>query len=395
MPLIPQNYTRATKIFLTCLIFLGIVAFTGFPGMSGAQVASAPAQQNPCPGADGISEGIFGTSAGGGLHVPVKDFDAEASLDAIESSTANIQKTSAQTAYYLKQLCEKEFNYDPATQNAWVAIVGQYVGLVINWINNAYGAGNPIYATNPHVYYRNVDLGVSQAMIRDIQESDIDETIKRIMIRTLELQQIDKVFPDYIAKQFSGTNEEVWEAPDDFSWDAWIEGSMGTGNNVYDLASLVQGEYEARRQTALDVEREKLAWGQGFFPVEVCGQQVFSEDSADIRTCKTQTPGSLIKDLSAVVLSSALRQMENADELGEEISGRALYAMSSAFWSQGINFPIPIPGAYQQPLSPQEAQGALSDIKQQDDFLKTQDELLGLTSKEKSGVYFGESLPEE
>lgn len=213
-------------------------------------------------------------------------------------------------------------------------------------------------------------------------------------MRKLEYTEVELLFPDYIEETFTGTNKDIFYSDDKFTWEAWIEGSMHTENNLYDLSSLVEQEVEARRLQARAVEQEKLAWGRGFFPWEACGQKVFSERPEDIRTCKTLTPGALIQDLSSLVLGTVIRQIENADEYEEWISNRAFSEFNSVFYAGGLgNRTVDntvISPAQAAGSNPSVDGGELRAIFEEDIDIRAQNAIDGLTPKEKIGVYFND-----
>jgi len=278
-----------------------------------------------------------------GLYVPVRDASVGEDVADIEKDTAAIQEDTSAIRYYLKALCYKEFSLDHTIQQEWMNIVTLFMGRAINWINNAYD-GNPIYVLNPHVYYRNVELGVIDTMIREIVvligTEQIDFITGNIAIATLKQSKVDRWIGDFTQDwtQFEEgpKDKAIFRDENAFTLRAFIRGTLGPINNPIDFMELVRGELAVRVNAARDVEEQKLAWGRGFFPWELCGQQVFSGDPEDIRTCVTVTPGSVLQDLTSLVLGSALRQMEQADEYEEWISGRALWAMDAAFSPLGL-----------------------------------------------------------
>jgi len=287
----------------------------------------------------------------GGLYVPVKDFEAEAFLREVEDNTLALR-------YYLRQLCYKEFSLDHTIQQKWMEVMGKFVLRTVKWINTAY-SGNPIYVSNPHVYYRNVDYGVATALIKEIEclidpkkypsaevpyfkcpnsAAQIDAESGRIVIRSIEGTMVERLFGDLV-EDWTVTapqEKEIYEDRDRHTTEAFLFGTIIKPNNITNLLGLATNELEQRQKVAREVEEQKLQWGRGFFPWEICGQQVFTKNPEDIRTCRTLTPGALIQDLSSLVIGSAVRQIENADEYEEWISGNAFMVLHWALNNAGI-----------------------------------------------------------
>lgn len=350
------------------------------------------------PGNRGTGTGTGTQGFPGGLYVPVKDFEAEeylrriaGDINAIERDTNLIERDTQLISFYLKQLCYKEFSLDHTIQQEWMRVMGLFVERITDWVLSAY-AGNPIYVENPHVYYRNVDLGVTEAMRTDLEEAvaegRIDEETAIILRRTLLNSETELIFPDYV--QYSADELEQFKQTNEFAWDNWIAVSMDPNNNLYDLSSLVEYDIKQRRAAAREVERDKLLWGRGFFGMEQCGQKVFSEDPVDIRTCRTLTPGSTIQDLTSLVLGTAVRQIENADEYEEYISGIAFLQFNDVFSTAGLLYGLGTnnPG---NAASPRDIEISIGDVKEQENFAAGIVTFGDLFPKEKIGIYFGEN----
>jgi len=151
-------------------------------------------------------------------------------------------------------------------------------------------------------------------------------------------------------------NKTIWDDPNDFTWEAWEEGTGNPNNNIYDIQATVMREYEGRKAAAIEIEKQKLDWGRGYYPWEVCGAPVFSGDYRDQRTCETLTPGSTLQDLTTLVLSTTLRQMENADEYEEWISQDALRIVNDVLSDYGLrDAAAGTRGANGAPINPDEA----------------------------------------
>jgi len=123
---------------------------------------------------------------------------------------------------------------------------------------------------------------------------------------------------------------------EDAGWIRYHNLFINPENSLANLTFLAGAELERRLKETRSFEEQKLAWGQGFFSYEYCDQQIYDTGDADKRNCRIITPGSLIKDHVSLVLGSAIRQIENADEYDERISLGALTALNNVLGFTGL-----------------------------------------------------------
>lgn len=344
-----------------------------------------------------------GAGGGGGLYVPVKDFEAEDILEsisnniiAIERDTDLIEGDTQAIRYYLRMLCEKEFVHDHTIQHKWRVVISKFMKESMDWITNAYES-NPIFVTNPYVYYRNVEIGIANTLIEEIQQhikdGDVDPISGLLAMRSILSTFVDKLFGEYVEDwtKYDPVNKAIFEDREQFTWASFIGGTLQPINNVYEFEQLAMAELDLRKIQARGIEEQKLAWGRGFFPYEICGQKVFSEKPIDVRTCITLTPGSIQQDMASAILSSALRQMENADEYEEWISGRAFWAMNSVFNKYGILAEEPAlkaAGTIEDVIWPQNAEDQLKTAeKVEKEFIELAKKKGYIANTEKSAIF--------
>lgn len=414
-----MQHIRNKRIFLITLIpiiALGALLFFLYPQLAQAThyPPNTPGYTDPysgisgervCDAGDAQDTNIAVPATSSGLYVPVRDFRTEQDVADIEEDTALIQEDTSAIRYYLRQLCYKEFSLDHTIQQAWADTISQFVARVQRWINSAYGPDIPIYVTNPHVYYRNVDIGVLDTLITEIEglkaAGAVDEKSADIAIISLKRTRTDLLFDDLVEDwtvyEEGEEDKRIFRSRDEFTLQAWIRGTLHPTNNPIYFTQLARKELNLRRKVARSVEEQKLAWGRGFFPWEICGQDVFTGDPDDIRTCETLTPGSTIQDLTAIVLGTALRQMEEADEYEEWISGRAFWGMNAVFSSAGVRY-------NSTSITPEFSGGAISPVTAQEaliEFISEDAELFEALQnrnwipKARSTIFFNEErLPE-
>ena len=290
-------------------------------------------------GSSGISS-FSPFSLGSGSYVPVKDSDQielqENILEettGIHEDTTNIREDTAAIRAYLKDLCEKEFSLDPEAQNQWVQVAENLVGYAVNFINTAYN-DNPLYVENLYRYFDLVEKNVVETFITEINLSDgLDANVKMAL-----RQAITRAFPDNREWQFiieSTTNGSDGETN---FWNNERLKFIDPQNNQNIYAPAIT-ELGRRLVEARSYEEQKLAWGQGFLSYEECANEYFETGgiySFDLRNCDILTPGSIIKDHVSLVLGTALRQIEQADEYNEKIAAGAFAAINSVFNSRGL-----------------------------------------------------------
>jgi len=329
---------------------------TLFSGLFGGGGSAGPCGFVGAKGITGIPAPGPQIALGFGLHVPVKDFEAEAYLVTIMFNTfatgvntANIQGTNDTIRALLKDLCVKEYYLDPALQHAWARVIANLVDETYRWVTTAY-AGNPIFVTNQYVYYTLVDLGVYLTYRKEIEQSPIGLETKKELLKQLDRRQYEYLFPTtpfndpglpsnlqgWAPDNLSATIAEYTPPNDPNGWGLWHTTFVRDEKNFAGTFQYSEKEFERRRERALAIEQEKLAWGRGFLSYELCDLAIWTDIREDRRNCRIVTPGSLIQDQVAFVFGSSLRQMELADEFEEWIAPNTIIVLNDSLNFNGI-----------------------------------------------------------
>ena len=235
------------------------------------------------------------------------------------------------TRDYLRLLCEKEYELDHTLQHAWAKVIDQFVIETINWVQTVYN-DNPIFVTNQSVYYKLVDKNVFSTFVQEIAVSQIGPNNKRDILRYLFTNRFIDRFPYPLADVLNVPELAPDELPHNlqrfYTEEEWNRLTKAEGN-VVGVINIAQTELDRRIRETRTNEVNKLNWGRGFFSYEVCDLTLFTrlvntefstnlqKFPQDRRNCRIVTPGSLIQDQTSLVLGSALRQMELADEVDE------------------------------------------------------------------------------
>ncbi|HEY4486301.1 MAG TPA: hypothetical protein VJB70_01020 [Candidatus Paceibacterota bacterium] len=279
-------------------------------------------------------EGLLGIG-GGGSFVPVKD------ADVIKITTAIAGDTKVMRSY-LKDLCAKEFKLDPEEQHKWIQVSENLVRHTLVFMNTAY-ANNPIFISNPYAYFDKVSNGVFQTLaeeIRTMPAGTIDTKTHYELLQLVERLREQYLFPTLVQSDTIDLNALRNNFNEGGSWETFHNLLINPVNNPQGLTELLRGEVDKRLAQARSIEEQKLAWGEGFFSYEVCDEQLYQQNllGIDRRNCRIITPGSLIKDQISLVLGTAIRQIENADEYDERISQAAYTALNNVLGTTGVAF---------------------------------------------------------
>ena len=277
-----------------------------------------------------ITPGNLGNSSG---KVPVYDEWVIRNLIALgEAIQRSYQFSELQdhdlqrTSEYLRLLCEKEYEEDHTIQHAWANIIGEFVFETHEFITTGLN-GSPAFITSQEAYYQVVNIATARVFLQDVVDSpELGNDTKRDIIENVTRQMFAHKFP---------TDQQLADddLPDDLAGDFYGTGGYPTFNqllfdpdsNSAENKEQAYQELNTRINQQIEFEKEKLAWGRGFFSYEICDLAVYVQldgevNAEDRRNCRIATPGSLIQDQTSFVFGTALRQMEINDEYEEWIA---------------------------------------------------------------------------
>lgn len=266
---------------------------------------------------------------GGETHVPVKDFTQHKIQKVIGTGVYKIANDTNSMRTFLQDLCIKEYQLDPQAQNKWVLVAENLVKRTIDFVNTAYN-GNPIYISNPYSYFNKVSEDILITFYSEVElNTNIDKEVQFEILQMIKRKHFSNLWPNEIKNRPpKGNTSDIYQI---------YSTLVDPFNNPYDVFALARDELEKRLVEGRRIEEQKLAWGQGFFSYEICDDKEFlTYTSSDRRNCRIITPGSIIKNQTALVLGTALRQIENADEYNEKISQGAFSAFNSVLNSTGL-----------------------------------------------------------
>ncbi|MDP3726086.1 MAG: hypothetical protein Q8R36_02720 [bacterium] len=363
--------------------------------LKGAAGAIGGAISSVFGGAGGLASGALGSALdavglgaisglvglGGGEHVPVKDFEAIATQKKILSENAK------QTAL-LRSLVVKEYDLDPQAHAASNEAVTGALKQLFNHVN--YGNnGNPYYVTNVRNYYQDTSDRELQILMAELDRVFRGNNLIQGSVAQVYRDENRSSFQRLITPTVS--NAQVGAFMQDFNnggWGMWLQ-MLQPNNNPYGQFTLAEQERERRQSQALEEERQKLAWGRGFQPKQVC---LAKDYRGNCLYQYTVTPGATYQAGAADALKTLLEQMAANDELKESASPFVRTAFSNAL---GGASPTGFKSAGGNPFQPPPVDAASvantkrSLLTRMDEFISN--ELAYTTNKTKSLILLKET----
>ena len=201
----------------------------------------------------------------------------------------------------------------------------QLVTNMVDWIGSGFD-GNPSFVTNRSELFRSIsDEIFIDVLTNDIQDAYTNAPFKNALVSNLATDYSNRnSLPEYTLDQVVEDDEAFLAG--DFSkggWDGWFALTQNPGNNYYGAQNAAKSKIDAETGEAIENQKAELAENQGFLSLK--------DDSGNVIT-----PGSVISEQLNFNLGSGLRQLENADELGEIVTA-SLNALAQSAIQQGLN----------------------------------------------------------
>ena len=200
---------------------------------------------------------------------------------------------------------------------------------IVNWINRGFD-GNPAFVD---------DFGGFLREVADRQTAYfIEGTSLELLCSPWRANiRVALSVPTGFREEVACTLSDIVANMDDFvkgdfsqgGWGGWFQLTTRPNNNPYSLYISSASELDSRISRQQDLDREQLAWGQGFLSKQEC-EELPAGVSGPTR-CKTVTPGTVIEDQLESVLGSGIRQLELADEFDEIVGALIQQLARQAF----------------------------------------------------------------
>lgn len=235
----------------------------------------------------------------------------------------------------IRQLVEKEYNYDPAAFRQKVQNSVAYSSQQIQYLR--YGQdGSSFWITNQETYYKELAATTYSNTIEQMQEeANICGNFKTEVLTSLKTQYIEDN-----ARGVSEQNTCELESVTDGNVDAFLEGNSEAGG-VQALFAIMKNpgntpigakvenmrRIEAEVEEVIDYAREQAAWGQGYKSVYEDGRTIMACVQKEVngirmpgdsnRECRIATPATILRERAANLLQIETQIKTGGDELGE------------------------------------------------------------------------------
>lgn len=219
-------------------------------------------------------------------------------------------------------------------------MIDDMVRSTVNWAQSGFD-GNPAFVTNPEQYFTDLADGIAGEFIFGSDLNFLCSPFQTQLRLALEKQYLQ-------APQFQCTLTDVVANIEGFygdfnqgGWDAWFSMTQNSANNPYGAYLAAQVELDSRIAQKLNIEREQLAWSNGFLSFERCDGTEVIDPGTGKKEClgvkQTVTPGSVIQTQLDKALGSGLDKLVVADGIDQLISAFASGLLNKyVFGSQGL-----------------------------------------------------------
>ncbi|MBT3730257.1 hypothetical protein HON59_02850 [bacterium] len=228
----------------------------------------------------------------------------------------------------------KEFTLDSIFLNTAKVSINVLTESIVNWINRGFD-GNPAFVD---------DFG---GFLREVADRETAQFIEGTALELLCSPwraniKVALSLPTGYREEVACTLSDIVANMDNFvkgdfrqgGWGGWFQLTTRPNNNPYSLYISSASELDSRIANQQGIDREQLAWGQGFFSKRECEE--LPAGVAGPPSCKIVTPGSMINTQLEKVLNTSLTQLELADEFNEIISALASQLMTRVISGRGL-----------------------------------------------------------
>jgi hypothetical protein len=300
-------------------------------------------------------------------QLEVQDILAEESLDSISLDTsdiaastddtaANTSLIAISTAIIAKNTTANEVQQYWLKALAWQfakLIVKQITAQTVNWINSGFN-GNPAYVTDPGQFFTNIGdqtvvgyLGTQGILLNQIC-TPFKAPIRLALIENyMQESQMGQCSIQKIIKNYDAFTQDFSQG----GWDGWFQITQNMQNNPYGAYLQAQDQLSQKIASQVGKYQQQLNWGQGFLSYESCsnstqtGSYTVSEpdangnlqmtsaggSTAQSQDCKTETPGSVIKEQLGKTLGSAMDQLNLVNDINQIVSALMVQGIKGIF----------------------------------------------------------------
>ena len=229
---------------------------------------------------------------------------------------------------------------DSAAMIAARLAIQQIVNSTVRWAQSGFD-GNPAYAVDPKKYFTDLADGVAVSFIEGTDLEFLCSPFQVQVKLALQNQHTRDARFQCTLTEVVGNIEAFYGDFSQGGWDGWFAMTQNSSNNPYGAYIDAQVELDTRIASVVGLEREQLAWNQGFLSVGRCiGVEVLNEQTGQ-REClgSTQivTPGATIKSQLDKVLPSGIESLITVNHVEQLIQAFATGLLQKyVFGSQGL-----------------------------------------------------------
>ncbi|MBT3283039.1 hypothetical protein HN375_02690, partial [bacterium] len=174
---------------------------------------------------------------------------------------------------------------------------------IVNWINRGFD-GNPAFVDDFGGFLREIADRETSLFIEgtslELLCSPWRANIKvALSLPTGYREEVACTLSDIVANMDNFVHGDFSQG----GWGGWFQLTTRPNNNPYSLYISSASELDSRIARQQGIDREQLAWGQGFLSKQDC-------DPPGSQNCKTVTPGTVINSQLEKVLNTSLTQLE-------------------------------------------------------------------------------------
>jgi hypothetical protein len=227
-------------------------------------------------------------------------------------------------------------------------MLSQIADRTLNWVNTGFG-GNGFYVADQSSYFKSI---YNQQLNRYLDNLPQSNGLFGTQVRQTIISQMSGKTPGVIS---SLPNTEAGRNYDKFlgdfksgGWSAWLSTTQFSQNNP--IGSYLTSIEQINKEDGYNEQniREELIQGRGYLSARKCvAMNPIRYDSegrpigptTEAERClewEVVTPGSLIADQTAAVTTSAIRQLELADEIDETL-GLLFDKLLNSLLSEGLD----------------------------------------------------------
>jgi len=197
-------------------------------------------------------------------------------------------------------------------------LLWQMIQEIITWMNTVSG-GDPIFIINTGLYFSSTTDGLINGFVGEESDPALDGVCEPFKDEVkLGIGSQYQTFEKQIECEFEDPEQMQTFTSGDFTngggWGSWLSITTIPQNNQLGTMIIAQKELDRRIEEKKEEQTLEANWGDGFMSLKDCETNAASSDpDRNYDGCVTQTPGSVLANKMNWADTSAMRQLELAD----------------------------------------------------------------------------------